>query len=97
MAIFILAGLVVETSFDNGLVVANKSLYPIYLAVAGIFMILGIKELVVARHKSSGIRRAQAGTMLLGLVIAALLVAVPNLILANFFDKNNLLLLAYDL
>ncbi len=97
VAVLILADQVVETSFNNGLIVSNKQLYPVYLLVAGIFMILGIKELIVARYKSIGIRRTQASTMLLGLVVAATLVAIPNLVLTNFFERSNLLLLAYDL
>ncbi|TXG76924.1 hypothetical protein E6P97_02630, partial [Patescibacteria group bacterium] len=93
----ILLNQIIIVSQDDGLIVSNQKLYPTYLLLAGSYMVIGIRELMKARHGTTGLRRAQVNTMLLGLVVAAFLVAIPNLVLENILRKGPLLTLTYDL
>lgn len=97
VSLLILSNQIITVSQSDGLVVSNQKFYPLYLVLAGLYMLMGIRELVRARNGATGIRRAQVNTMLLGLVIAALLVAIPNLILENLLEKGPFLILTYDL
>lgn len=97
VSLLIIFGQVIRVDYKEGLLILNQPLYPIYLLAAGLYMVMGIKELIVARIKSRGIYRKQVSIMLVGLVLAALMVAIPNLVLANIFARSSLLLLAYDL
>lgn len=92
LAVLVYAGQVVGVTFvEAGISTVDKMFLPLYIVVTLGYLISGIIVLVVKRRRSRGLERSQLSTMLLGLTITVLFVAITNLILPLFVSSINFL------
>lgn len=90
VVIMILAGLIVTIRVDSALEISNGPLYLAYPLCIVILVLFGINHLVRAQLKSHGsVQKTRLRLILAGLLIAFILVAVPNLVFENIFPSDS--------